>query len=44
MQIVTYNRPQLLLEALEQIEAQDYIGELEVRFGVGCRISLDCFY
>ena len=30
MQIVTYNRPELLLEALWQVDLQDYDGEISV--------------
>lgn len=29
VQIATYNRPSLLLEALHQIEVQDYAGQIE---------------
>lgn len=31
VQIVTYNRTCLVLEALQQIEAQDYAGEIEAQ-------------
>lgn len=47
VQIVTYNRPKLLLEALQQIEHQDYPGRISVSIiddsPVSCSKAVEAF-